>query len=38
MERLAGAGIEPINNSVGESYDNVLAETIDGLYWAEVIH
>lgn len=33
-ERLAEAGIEP---SVG-SYDNALAETIDGLYQAEVIH
>ena len=33
-ERLADAGIEP---SVG-SYDNALAETINGLFKAEVIH
>ena len=29
-ERLAGAGIEPSVGSVGDSYDNALAETIDG--------
>jgi len=37
-ERLAEAGIEPSAGSVGDSYDNALAETIDGLYKAEVIH
>ena len=37
-ERLAEAGIEPSVGSVGESYDNALAETINGLYKAEVIH
>lgn len=37
-ERSAQAGIEPSVGSVGESYDNALAETINGLYEAEVIH
>ena len=37
-ERLAEAGIEPSVGSVGDSYDNALAETINGLYKAEVIH
>ena len=37
-ERLAGAGVEPSVGSVGDSYDNALAETINGLYKAEVIH
>ena len=37
-ERLAEAGIEPSVESVGDSYDNALAETINGLYKAEVIH
>ncbi len=37
-ERLAEAGIEPSVGSVGDSYDNALAETINGLYTAEVIH
>ncbi len=37
-ERLAEAGIEPSVGSVGDSYDNALAETINGLYRAEVIH
>ncbi len=37
-ERLAEAGIEPSAGSVGDSYDNALAETINGLYKAEVIH
>jgi transposase InsO family protein len=36
-ERLAAAGIEPSVGSVGDSYDNALAETINGLYKAEVI-
>lgn len=37
-ERLGEAGIEPSVGSVGDSYDNALAETINGLYKAEVIH
>jgi transposase InsO family protein len=37
-ERLAEAGIEPSVGSVGDSYDNALAETIIGLYKTEVIH
>ena len=37
-ERLAEAGIESSVGSVGDSYDNALAETINGLYKAEVIH
>jgi transposase InsO family protein len=37
-ERLAEAGIEPSVGSVGGSFDSALAETINGLYKAEVIH
>ena len=37
-ERLLDAGIEPSVGSVGDSYDNAMAETINGLYKAEVIH
>ena len=37
-ERLAAAGIEPSVGSVGDSYDHALAETINGLDKAEVIH
>ena len=37
-ERLAESGVEPSVGSVGDSYDNALAETIIGLYKAEVIH
>ena len=37
-DRLAEMGIAPSVGSVGESYDNALAETINGLYKAEVIH
>ena len=37
-ERLAEAGIESSVGSRGDSYDNALAETINGLYKAEVIH
>jgi hypothetical protein len=37
-ERLAEAGVEPSVGSVGDSYDNALAETVNGLYKAEVIH
>jgi len=36
--RLAEAGLVPSVGSVGDSYDNALAETINGLYKAEVIH
>src|SRR6187551_791644 len=36
-ERLARAGIEPSVGSVGDSYDNALAETIIGLFKTEVI-
>ena len=36
--RLADAGIEPSVGSVGDLYDNALAETIIGLFKAEVIH
>src|SRR5260221_7894162 len=36
-ERLAEAGIESSVGSVGDSYDNALAETINGLYKAELI-
>jgi putative transposase len=36
-ERLVEAGIEPSVGSVGDSYDNALAETINGLYKTEVI-
>jgi putative transposase len=37
-ERLAEAGVEPSVGSIGDSYDNALAETIIGLYKTEVIH
>ena len=37
-ERLAEAGIEPSVGSVGDSYDNALAETIIGLYKTELIY
>jgi transposase InsO family protein len=37
-ERLAAAGLERSVGSVGDSYDNALAETINGLYKTEVIH
>lgn len=37
-ERLRGAGIEPSVGSIGDSYDNALAESINGLYKAELIH
>jgi transposase InsO family protein len=36
-ERLVEAGIEPSIGSVGDSYDNALAETINGLFKTEVI-
>ena len=37
-ERLAEAGVNPSVGSVGDSYDNALAETIIGLFKTEVIH
>ena len=37
-ERLDEAGIAPSVGSKGDSYDNAMAETINGLYKAEVIH
>jgi transposase InsO family protein len=37
-ERLSEAGAQPSVGSVGDSYDNALAETIIGLYKSEVIH
>jgi putative transposase len=36
-EKLAAAGVEPSVGSVGESYDNALAESVIGLYKTEVI-
>ena len=37
-ERLAEAGVEPSVGSRGDSYDNALAETINGLYKTELIY
>jgi putative transposase len=37
-ERLKEAGIEPSVGSTGDSYDNALAETINGLYKTELIY
>ncbi len=37
-EKLSKAGIEPSAGSRGDSYDNALTETINGLYKAELIH
>ena len=37
-ERLVEVGIEPSVGSVGDSYDNALAETVIGLFKTEVIH
>ena len=37
-ERLSEAGFNASVGSVGDSYDNALAETINGLYKTEVIH
>ena len=37
-EKLADAGIQPSVGSVGDSYDNALAEAINGRHKAEVIH
>ena len=35
-ERLAQAGIEPSVGSRGDSYDNALAESVNGLYKGSV--
>ena len=35
---MAEAGVEPSVGSVGDSYDNALAESVIGLYKTEVIH
>lgn len=37
-DRLKEAGIAPSVGSVGDAYDNALAETVNGLYKTEVIH
>ena len=37
-ERLKEDGIEPSVDSVGDSYDNALAETVNGLYKTELVH
>ena len=37
-DRLKDADIEPSVGSVGDSYDTAMAETINGLYKAKVIH
>jgi putative transposase len=37
-ERLAEIGAVPSVGSIGDSYDNALAETVNGLYKAELIH
>ncbi len=37
-ERLADAGVAPSVGSRGDSYDNALAESFNGLYKAELIH
>ncbi len=37
-ERLIEAGIKPSTGSVGDSYDNALAETIIGLFKTEIIN
>lgn len=37
-ERLTESSIEQSVGSRGDNYDNALAETINGLYQAEIIH
>lgn len=37
-EKLTEYGITPSTGSVADSYDNALAETVNGLYKAELIH
>ena len=36
-ERLEAAGIKPSTGAVGSSYDNALAESVNGLYKTELI-
>jgi transposase InsO family protein len=36
-ERLTGEGITPFAGTVGDAYDNALAESVNGLYKTEVI-
>jgi len=38
IHRATGRSREPSVGSAGDSYDNALAETINGLFKAEVIH
>lgn len=37
-EKLADYGIKPSTGSVGDSYDNALAEAVNGLYKTELIY
>ena len=37
-ERLAEVGVEPSVGSIGDSYDNAMAESVIGLFKAEVIY
>ncbi|STM37082.1 truncated transposase [Escherichia coli] len=37
-QRLKEAGLLASTGSTGDSYDNAMAESINGLYKAEVIH
>lgn len=37
-EALITAGVKASVGTVGDSYDNALAETVNGLYKAELIH
>ncbi len=37
-QRLKEAGLLALTGSTGDSYDNAMAESINGLYKAEVIH
>lgn len=37
-EKLADHGIKPSTGTVGDSYDNALAETVNGLYKTELIY
>lgn len=37
-EKLTDYGIKPSTGSVGDSYDNALAETVNGLYKTELIY
>ena len=38
MQRLKEAGLLASTGSTGDSYDNAMVESINGLYKAEVIH